>query len=131
MKTAFGIDVPDLDPSTVNIHEIDGSYVNQTLTVKIKEKVHNNVCWGYIVLKDKLGPTFDCPTAPFQVSCALNSPGATTPVLIDNCDPNPTVTFVGEQVIDNDICDDGIYRTRRTYTGIDIWATLPSANVSL
>ncbi len=120
VTTLFGFPVPDMNPATVNVYEIDGSYVGQTLTVKIKDVVHKNNCWGYIHIEDKLGPVFDCPTAPIQVTCDSNLAAILPPILVDNCDPDPVVSFVGEQVIDNDICDDGVYRIRRTYAGHDV-----------
>ncbi len=120
VTTLFGFPVPDMNPATVNVYEIDGSYVGQTLVVKIKDVVYKNNCWGYINIEDKLGPVFDCPVAPIQIACDSNLAAIPPPNLTDNCDPNPVVSFVGEQVIDNDICDDGVYRIRRTYTGQDV-----------
>ena len=79
--------------------------------------MNGNSCWGYIMVKDKMSPVFDCPTAPLVFSCA-EIPADTAPDLTDNCDPSPIVSFVGEQVIDNDICD-GSYSIQRNYTGND------------
>jgi len=120
VTTLAGLAVPDMNPATVNVYEIDGSYVGQTLTVKIMDVVYRNSCWGYIHLEDKLGPQFACPTAPVQAQCDDDLAALPLPVLTDNCDPNPVVQFVGEQVIDNNICDDGVYRIRRTYAGHDV-----------
>ena len=118
VKTLLGTLVPDLIPATVNIHEIDGSYVGQTLSVKVREIVNGNACWGFIHLEDKLGPSFICPSAPIMVGCSQSIPASAVPQLIDNCDPSPTINFVGEQIIDNNICD-GVYKIQRTYTGSD------------
>ncbi|MCB0520564.1 MAG: T9SS type A sorting domain-containing protein [Lewinellaceae bacterium] len=118
VTTLSGLLIPDMVPSTPNIYEVDGSYVGQTLIVKVMDIVYSNPCWGYATLEDKLGPVFDC-TQPLVVNCnvALNSIPA--PVAVDNCDPNPVVSFLGQTVVDNNICNDGIYRVVRTYTAHD------------
>lgn len=126
VMTLQGLPLADADPSTAAVFEIDGSYVGQTLSVKIKDVVNQNSCWGYIHLEDKLGPVFDCPTAPVQVACDASIPSVTAPGLNDNCDPDPAILLVGELVIDSDICD-GDYRIRRTYTGSDLHGN-PAAN---
>ncbi|MFQ5445867.1 MAG: hypothetical protein ACE5FF_02940, partial [Saprospiraceae bacterium] len=72
MVTNFmGAVIPDSDPSTPNIYEIDGSYAGQTLTVKVSDVVHQNNCWGQITLEDKLSPVIDCIT-PVEVSCTTS-----------------------------------------------------------
>ncbi len=118
VKTLMGMPIPDLVPATPNVHEIDGSFIGQTLSVKVREKVHKNTCWGYIHLEDKMGPEFECPDTAVVIPCSQSAPYITEPELIDNCDPDPEVKFGGEQVTDNDICD-GIYKIERTYTGND------------
>ncbi|MBI5914055.1 MAG: hypothetical protein HY842_01655 [Bacteroidetes bacterium] len=120
VTTAFGEPVPDLNPATPNVYEISGSYIGQYLTVKIMEKVYGNNCWGQIFLEDKLAPVFDCPTVPVLVFCNQNLAGVPPPAVLDNCDPNPVITLVGSQTIDNDICDDGVYRVRRTWKATDV-----------
>ncbi len=116
---AWGAPVPDLNPATPNVHEISGSYIGQYLTVKIQDKVYKNSCWGQIFIKDKMAPVFTCPTTPVEVFCTANLANVPPPAVTDNCDPNPVVTLVGQQVIDNNICDDGIYTVRRTYKATD------------
>ena len=118
VKTLLGAVVPDQDPSTVNVHEIDGGYIGQSLSVKVREVVNGNTCWGFIHLEDKMGPSFECPVNPFIIACDADIPASTAPVLNDNCDPSPTVNFAGELIIDSDICD-GVYKIQRTYTGHD------------
>ena len=118
VTTQSGAIVPDLVPATVNIYEIDGSYINQTLTVKVMEIVNSNNCWGNILLKDKLKPVINCVT-PIVVNCNENLSAIPAPTVADNCDPNPVISLTGTQIIDNNICDDGIFRIRRTYTAFD------------
>lgn len=114
----FGAIVDDAVPGTPNILEIDGSYVGQVLTVKVNDVVNNNSCWGTLTLEDKLGPVFDCPS-PIEIECFEDLSAVAAPVATDNCDPDPTVSFVAQHIIDNDICDDGLYKVRRTYTASD------------
>ena len=118
VTTLAGTPVPDLVPETVNIYEIDGSYINQTLIVKVMEIVASNICWGHIVLKDKMKPVFDCQS-PVVVNCDQDPALVPPPSVTDNCDPAPVITFLGSQILDNNICDDGIIRIRRTYTAVD------------
>lgn len=116
---AWGAPLSDLNSATPNIFEISGSYINQTLTVKIQDKVYKNSCWGKIVIEDKLAPVFNCPSTPVQVFCTANLATVPPPTVTDNCDPNPILTLIGQQTIDNNICDDGIYTVRRTYRATD------------
>ncbi len=116
---ANGAPVPDLNPATANIYEISGSYIGQYLTVKIRDKVYKNTCWGQIFIEDKLAPVFNCPSTPVTVFCSANLANVPPPTVTDNCDPNPIVSLVGQQIIDNDICGDGIYTVRRTYKATD------------
>ncbi|MBI1223704.1 MAG: hypothetical protein GC192_00585 [Bacteroidetes bacterium] len=125
---AWGGPVADLNPNTPNIHEISGSYIGQYLTVKVQDKVYKNSCWGQIYLEDKLAPVFNCPSAPVTVFCSENLANIPPPIATDNCDPNPVVTLVGNQVIDNDICDDGIYTIRRTYKATDNHGNMTAVN---
>ena len=120
VETQNGIPVPDLDTTTVNVYEISGAYVGQTLWVKVMDVVHKNSCWGQITLEDKLAPVFDCPTEPYALFCNQDTNEVPYPTVTDNCDPAPLVVLTGQQVLDNDICDDGIYRIQRTYKATDI-----------
>ncbi len=118
VTTLGGFLIPDLVPSTPNVYEVDGSYAGQTIIVKVIDVIYNNPCWGYATLEDKLGPIFDC-SQPMQVNCNVDFNSIPAPIAIDNCDPNPVVTFLGQTVVDNNICNDGIYRVLRTYTAHD------------
>lgn len=125
---AWGTPVPDLNPATPNTHEISGSFIGQTLTVKIQDKVFKNSCWGNIFLEDKLAPVFTCPSAPVQIFCTANLASVPPPTAADNCDPNPVITLLGQQTIDNNICDDGIYTVRRTFSATDSHGNTTAVN---
>ena len=119
VKTLNNIIVPDLDTTTVGIYEISGAYVGQTLWVKVMDVVHKNLCWGQIHLEDKLAPVINCPSDPIPLFCNQDPQTVPAPAATDNCDPSPEIALTGQQVIDNNICDDGIYRIRRTYRATD------------
>ena len=118
VTTNTGVLVPDSNPATPNTYEIDGSYANQTLTVKVSDVVYNNSCWGYITLKDKLAPAIDCQS-PVVVACHTELNQLPPPTVTDNCDPNPSLSMVGEQIIDNEICDDDTVRIQRIFRAED------------
>lgn len=129
MITTLGdIPVPDLDPSTPNVYEVSGAYIGQTLYVKAIEVVNKNACWGQIKLEDKLPPVFNCPSTPVQLSCSANLNNIPAPVATDNCDATPTVAFVGEQIIDKNICDDGMYIIRRHWKAFDDSGNMTATN---
>lgn len=111
--------IPDLDPATLGIYEVSGAYVGQTLWVKAMDIVYQNPCWGQILLKDKLPPIINCPSGPIQLSCSEDPAEIPSPEVTDNCDPEPQIVLTGQQVVDNNICDDGIYRIQRTYSATD------------
>lgn len=119
VKQPNGAIIPDLDPATLDIYEISGAYAGLTLEVKVKDIIFENSCWGYIKLKDKLPPIINCPTEPVQSFCDENQSLIPAPEVSDNCDPSPTLTLTGQQIIDNNICDDGIYLLRRWYRAED------------
>lgn len=118
VTTSNGVVVADGNPNTPNTFEIDGSYANQTLTVKVTDVVYGNNCWGYITLKDKLAPVIDCQS-PQAVACYAELGQLPPPSAFDNCDPNPTLTLVGQQILDNEICDDDTVRIQQVFRAID------------
>lgn len=68
---------------------VNGTYIGQTLTVKVTHIASGNHCWGSIVVEDKLAPEIECP--PVTIWCSEtnynpgNIPGA---IAEDNCDGN-------------------------------------------
>jgi hypothetical protein len=124
VMTLDGTSVPDLDPATKNAHEVGGAFVGKTLFVKVMDVVYKNSCWGKVFFEDKLAPTFNCPVTPVLVDCDVNLANLGAPLATDNCDASPTVSLVGETVIDNNICDDGIYRIRRHFKAVDDYGNM-------
>ncbi|MEY3367622.1 MAG: hypothetical protein RI973_777 [Bacteroidota bacterium] len=118
VTTASGVPVPDLNPATVNAYEISGVFINQTMVVKIGEIVESNFCWGDILLMDKMKPVITC-TSPVLLNCQENINTYPAPALTDNCDPAPVLSLVNTTILDNTLCDDGLYIVRRTYSAVD------------
>jgi hypothetical protein len=118
VTTSNGVPVPDLDPATVNTYEISGAFINQTMIVKVGEIVESNFCLGDILLMDKMKPVISC-TSPVLLDCQENINTYPDPGVSDNCDPAPVLSLVNTSIIDNTLCDDGLYILRRTYSAVD------------
>ncbi len=118
VTTQAGDLVPDLDPTTASVYEVSGSYLDQTLQVKVGEIIQDNFCWGNILLEDKLKPSIDC-TTPITVFCQENLDDVPPPTVTDNCDSQPSLGLVSSVILDNNICDDGQFVVRRTYVAED------------
>lgn len=75
---AFVVTVMDLNGTPLPTSPIvTGDYIGQTLSVKIKHWSTGNVCWGSIVVQDKLAPLLTCPP-DVTVSCTANTAAAAT-----------------------------------------------------
>lgn len=78
--------------------DVDGTYIGMTLKVRVS--LGQNSCWGRIHIEDKLKPSVDCPPND-TVDCYM-------PVILpevtatDNCDPNPTVKKLSDDLVDLD-----------------------------
>lgn len=78
--------------------------------VRLEDPYSGNFCWGNVRITDSIPPTMSCPD--IAVPCVLGLQSLTPQFLrdsigishafatvSDNCDPNPTLTFV-DQVVD-------------------------------
>ena len=54
---------------------VDGSHVGQELTVEVRDS-SGNLCWGVVVIEDKLPPVLMCTTNTTQCDAASTDPGA-------------------------------------------------------
>ena len=98
---------------------ITGQYIGQNLTVQITHLVSGNSCWGNLVVYDNLAPTIDCAAADtVSIACTEQVADVSPPPAYDNCTP-VDVQLTEELIIDDDPCDDGIARYRRTWIAID------------
>ena len=96
---------------TVTLSEID-----QVLSVKVRDSVSGNSCWGNITVEDKLGPVAVCP-ASITLNCGvLIAFGG--PEFLDNCDNVVEPILLSETI--ETLCDPVLIRQiTRTYTAVD------------
>ncbi len=104
---------PSFDGFTVNLTDqfgnligntADCSYIGQPLIASVSGTCDGNSCWTMVVVEDKRGPTFDCPVNPIEINCEINFNTYPPPAFSDNCDPDPLLLFLGEDVDDSNIC---------------------------
>ncbi len=100
---------------------ITGQYIGQNLTVQITHLVSGNSCWGTLVVYDNLAPVIDCAAADtVAISCTQQVGDVPPPPAYDNCTP-VDVSLTEELLIDDDACDDGVARYRRTWIAVDTY----------
>jgi len=75
---------------------VDGSYIGQTLEVRVF--LNGNSCWGEIFVTDGQAPTVDCQPN-VTASCASLDPNSVPTFLVDdNCDPNPSIEILSDDI---------------------------------
>jgi hypothetical protein len=52
-------------------NQVDASHIGKVLTVTLSHIISGNMCWGYIVVKDKWKPTIECPPT-VDILCTVN-----------------------------------------------------------
>ncbi len=93
----YCIEIVDADG---NIHPnlFDYTDVGIIFNVSIIDCINNgNSCWGSILIEDKLAPEFDC-AGDITVACNADDSILPDPGLVDNCDPNPTLTILSDEI---------------------------------
>lgn len=96
---------------------VEYRHVGQILQVSVF--LGNNSCWGSITVEDKLAPQLFC-TDDLYVTCADTSYVPPLPEVDDNCDPDPTIIILSDEV--NDLpCSFQGFSARRvvTYRAVD------------
>jgi hypothetical protein len=100
--------------------------VGKTFTVRVTDICTNNMCWGTILVEDKLPPSLTCNNYnvvcvvtnynPNYLSGTLNIANA-IPTVVENCPP-ATLTYV-DDFTDLDCSQPFSARIRRTWTATD------------
>lgn len=86
------------------------------LIAMVFDSVSKNSCWSKIFVEDKFGPVIVCKMDTVYCNDTL---AFSTPFFYDNCDPFPTINFLGEHV-ETFLCDTNfIKKITRTWQGID------------
>lgn len=107
---------------TVRVYERNGQLVpNNTVeyrhigqTLQVSVFLGNNSCWGSISVEDKLAPQIFCSDDIF-VTCADTAFVPNLPEVSDNCDPDPQIFILSDDI--NDLgCDFQGYSARRVLT---------------
>lgn len=100
---------------------ITSEYVGRTLYAKVLDSDSGNSCWGEVLVEDKMPPTITCPTVSGPIYCFAAD--NFVPAVEDNCDPNPTMNILNEEIAvnpcDGSMADNVIKRITRTYQAED------------
>jgi hypothetical protein len=96
---------------------VDGTYIGQTLEVRVF--LGGNSCWGEIMVIDGQAPTVDCQPN-VTASCSTLDPSSVPTFLVDdNCDPNPEIEILSDD-INGQSCSSPFSATRTiTYMAVD------------
>ncbi|MCR9286205.1 MAG: T9SS type A sorting domain-containing protein [Bacteroidetes bacterium] len=104
-------------------------WIGHTLPVKVKHWATGNICWGTIVIEDKLAPVLDCPAVEIWCNEPAD-PGNVVPYpsVSDNCDNYPfpqscgtiTLEYTDELINYGCVPNNGLSaRINRTWTATD------------
>ncbi|MCB0641758.1 MAG: HYR domain-containing protein, partial [Phaeodactylibacter sp.] len=102
---------------------VDCGDIGFELTVSVTDPETGNYCWGAINVEDKLAPTFDCPTAPVQISCIQDPGRVLPPPAFDNCTP-VEYQQIDELFQDTDACDDNTVVLLRIWIAVDEYGNI-------
>ncbi len=84
--SAFEVTVMDLSNTPIPTSPVvTGTYIGQTLSVKVKHLASGNSCWGYINIEDKLAPTLTCPANVVVACTAPTTPASTGTATATDC----------------------------------------------
>lgn len=100
--TNFLIDITESSGISVN-NPVTGAYIGETLTATATQISDGNSCWALILIEDKFPPFVNCSNV--SIECFESANLAPTPIVTDNCDPNPTLFLVDEVINNDDLCD--------------------------
>ncbi|MBI5914136.1 MAG: hypothetical protein HY842_02070 [Bacteroidetes bacterium] len=95
-------------PKTVSVFTPEGvsledtvtcDYLNLVLNVHVYDDNSGNYCWGTILVEDKLPPILTCADLTVDCTADLSPDSLGFALVTDNCDPNPTLTYSGQPVM--------------------------------
>lgn len=105
------IDAPN---GTGNYLRFDGTYAGQKIEVSVKDPDSGNICWGYVVIEDKLAPSVICESYEIECNEDIN---AYLPQISDNCS-EVSYSFTDE-VLEGGCNDDFYKKIFRTWEVTD------------
>lgn len=113
----YSVRVYNRNGTVIPNNTVGYQHIGQTLQVSVF--LGNNSCWGSIVVEDKLAPQLFCSDDLF-VTCADTAFVVPLPEIDENCDPDPQIILLSDDVVDLN-CDFQGYSARRvlTYRAVD------------
>jgi SdrD B-like domain/HYR domain len=108
---------------------VNQTHVGLTLNYTLVHPISGNMCWGQILVEDKLPPALVAP-ADITVPCSASTAVAVTGnIQIDDC--TATTTVVSEQFIDLGQCSNPRGRLIRTWIVTDAWGNQSTASQTI
>ncbi len=115
--------------STGNI--VNASHIGETITFNLSHPISGNVCWGEVLVEDKLAPTITCP-ADVTIACTVDVDNLTvtgSPVVTDCSDF--TVDYY-DAVTDNGACAEPFTMSIvRTFVAVDAFGRADSCQQTI
>ncbi|RMG81968.1 MAG: hypothetical protein D6714_12075, partial [Bacteroidetes bacterium] len=116
-QTLLNANLPAYDNFVVEVNDAQGNsygdqvhceHIGEVMTGKVTDLCSGNTCWSYLVVEDKSGPTFDCPTQPTPMLCDQDFEQYPHPDCWDNCtNANQLlVVFLGQTIDDSNVCQE-------------------------
>ena len=96
---------------------VTGDQLGQTLTGVVTDATTGNNCSTNFLVADFLPPQITCPDINITCTSSTHPDDIGYPTVIDNCDPNPTLTY--SDVINEMTCMSLTYTITRTWSATD------------
>ncbi len=97
---------------------IDGTYLDETLTVRLNEASTGNYCEGAIEVRDYIKPEIVCTNLSLLCTDSTHPDDVGYASVTDNCDSNVILSYVDS--IENPLCDPSLVQViYRTWTATD------------
>ena len=94
---------------------VGSQHIGQMITAKVINVCSGNSCWGKVFVEDKTPPVIHCLDDTLRCFAFENYRG---PHVSDNCDPDPKIILLDEDVETLD-CEQYIKRVTRIYKAVD------------
>ena len=94
---------------------IDGEYKGDTLYIIAKHLPSDKTCWGRALIEDKWAPAITC--FDYSFDCFEEPAGFPLPTIEDNCDEEPDLILLSENIDKSDMCLQVTFT--RTFIGVD------------
>ncbi|MBK9212799.1 MAG: hypothetical protein IPO14_07565 [Saprospiraceae bacterium] len=101
---------------------LNASHIGQMLVYMVRDNCNGNLCWGQILIEDKMPPVFVCQD--YTVSCTDTRPASFyAPTVTDNCGSVLGLTYT-ESEVSSESCDGPYWRViERVWTATDTYGS--------